>query len=115
MFSLLNALLNDPRVPLLLFTCTRLRELKFFFSLPSTLISVITADISCLPSQVPTSIADISPHDMPNYTKSGIREFIDDLDGVVRREVKRGKAKDVFSFERSRIVSFFFHHHFFRC
>lgn len=101
------SLLNDPRLLLRVYDYVRV-FFFFLFQVPSSLpissayllSSSSTADMSSLTS-------------MSKYTKSGIRQFIDDLDGVVRKGVSEGKAKETFRLEMSRIVSFFFHLHFF--
>ena len=49
----------------------------------------------------------------PQYTPSQLRDFIDDIDAVLRAAAKAGTLKTVFDAERSRIVIFFFFFHFF--
>jgi hypothetical protein len=101
------SLLNDPRLLLRVYDYVRV-FFFFLFQVPSSLpissayllSSSSTADMSSLTS-------------MSKYTKSGIRQFIDDLDGVVRKGVSEGKAKETFRLEMSRIVSFFFSSSFF--
>jgi hypothetical protein len=50
---------------------------------------------------------------MPAYTTTEIREFIDDLDAVIRRGVTEGIGREVFWAEMGRIVSVFFPVHIF--
>ena len=42
---------------------------------------------------------------MPSYTPQQVRDFIDDLDAVLRRAVVEKKLKAVFEEEKKRIVS----------
>lgn len=43
---------------------------------------------------------------MSSYTPQQLRDYIDDLDAVIRQSVVRKTLKEVFENEKNRIVSF---------
>lgn len=44
---------------------------------------------------------------MPNYTPAQIRDFIDDLDAILRAAVHQQRLKEVFETEKGRIVGIY--------